>query len=755
MTLADLIRLDPTTRMRRRRGRVGTQSTAARGARGRRRRRGDGRGGGRRGLRGSRRLGGGRVGADRRGSEARVQGAVPKDAEIERQLVAFANERGGRLYLGVTDDGLRQGAAANARRSRRAASPHRWHRQAYAERKSRLDARERRARAVRAEGGAARRHRDGEGGVPPRHRHRERQNLPPALRLGAGAQPPGGRPAPAPAPRPATDRTDSAADRRRRVAVVALRVVLVVAQPVARALLRLEALARRLRTRRRAEDGRARQRARTGGADSSSESDTDDDGAGQMPPDVPLPGAAVEEGEEGAVGAALIVEARRRASRRASVSWPERIERSRSHVTCTPSFTAAAELAPESGVNNGGRRIRTAAPAGMPSKPPSPPAPPAPPGWCQGRQVVWSSMANLLLVRGRLQAPKNAWRRLRHCVQRPRRLHRPATSGTRPDAAAPSLRSRRSSRWSTSRRRCSASVVAARAMVAAAAAAHALERPCSSSGARPSSRRRAVDVAVSSGHAFVVASSELTVVNVTDPMQPMVVGHVAPLSNAVRVAAKKDVAFVAENPADSDGSKLLVEHTIDKTMPTFFAMLTMPPDVQDIAYPGGDFFFAVRGRTAGGESNAPPRRGRRGPSARRASSATSPTAQPVRRAVRRVVGRRQHGARALQHHRVARGVDTDNKESCALVGSIKTRTDIWSPAASTRAGEYAFITSRNTSPSQSNTHRVPSLPAPSTCASPAPSPSRQSTPISPWCSRPAGCCSSTSRTRTIPSGSTR
>ena len=35
--------------------------------------------------------------------------SVPKDAEIERQLVAFANERGGRLYLGVTDEGLVKG----------------------------------------------------------------------------------------------------------------------------------------------------------------------------------------------------------------------------------------------------------------------------------------------------------------------------------------------------------------------------------------------------------------------------------------------------------------------------------------------------------------------------------------------------------------------------------------------------------------------------------------------------------------------
>ena len=105
-----------------------------------------------------------------------------------------------------------------------------------------------------------------------------------------------------------------------------------------------------------------------------------------------------------------------------------------------------------------------------------------------------------------------------------------------------------------------------------------------------------MDVAASSGYAFVVASSELTVVNVTEPMQPMVVGHVTPLSNAVRVAAMNDkVAFVAENPAESDGSKLLVYNTIDKTMPTFFAMLTMPPDVKDIAYPGGDFLFAVVG----------------------------------------------------------------------------------------------------------------------------------------------------------------
>ena len=56
-------------------------------------------------------------------------------------------------------------------------------------------------------------------------------------------------------------------------------------------------------------------------------------------------------------------------------------------------------------------------------------------------------------------------------------------------------------------------------------------------------------------------------VNVTEPMQPMVVGHVTPLSNAVRVAVKKDWVFVAENTAESDGSKLIAIDAAIKEMP--------------------------------------------------------------------------------------------------------------------------------------------------------------------------------------------
>jgi len=110
MTLADLIRLDPTTRMRRRRGRAERRA----------RRRGAPAGGG-----------GGDAEMDEVEDEEVFEGAgdwavgasvpidedrkhefkagVPKDAEIERQLVAFANERGGRLYLGVTDEGCVKG----------------------------------------------------------------------------------------------------------------------------------------------------------------------------------------------------------------------------------------------------------------------------------------------------------------------------------------------------------------------------------------------------------------------------------------------------------------------------------------------------------------------------------------------------------------------------------------------------------------------------------------------------------------------
>ena len=112
MTLADLIRLDPTTRMRRRRGRAERRA----------RRRGAPANGG----------GGGddaemdeveddevfegagdwAVGASVPIDEDRkheFKAGVPRDAEIERQLVAFANERGGRLYLGVTDEGRVKG----------------------------------------------------------------------------------------------------------------------------------------------------------------------------------------------------------------------------------------------------------------------------------------------------------------------------------------------------------------------------------------------------------------------------------------------------------------------------------------------------------------------------------------------------------------------------------------------------------------------------------------------------------------------
>ena len=229
-----------------------------------------------------------------------------------------------------------------------------------------------------------------------------------------------------------------------------------------------------------------------------------------------------------------------------------------------------------------------------PAKPPSPPAVPAPPG-CEGRQVVWSSNGDLLL------GPEGV------CKSRWWLCDDGCGTAYKGHDGDPT-------RYQWHSTGCSCPVPSFAEVVAMVDQPPSLPPPPSPppvpsppplpptpwSGmlqlwGETELPEAPVDIAVSLGYAFVVASSELTVVNVTDPMQPMVVGHAAPLSNAVRVAAKKDVAFVAENPADSDGSKLLVYHTIDKTMPTFFAMLTMPPDVQDIAYPGGDFLFAVVG----------------------------------------------------------------------------------------------------------------------------------------------------------------
>ena len=128
--------------------------------------------------------------------------------------------------------------------------------------------------------------------------------------------------------------------------------------------------------------------------------------------------------------------------------------------------------------------------------------------------------------------------------------------------------------------------------VAAAAAARALGRLLQLWG--DTELQAPVDVAVSSGYAFVVTSSEhggeRHRADAADG-----VGHVTPLSNAVRVAVKKDWVFVAENTAESDGSKLIAIDTAIKEMPEMITTLTMPPDVQDIAYPGGEFLFAVVG----------------------------------------------------------------------------------------------------------------------------------------------------------------
>ena len=80
--------------------------------------------------------------------------------------------------------------------------------------------------------------------------------------------------------------------------------------------------------------------------------------------------------------------------------------------------------------------------------------------------------------------------------------------------------------------------------------------------------------------------------------------------------------------------------------------LTMPPDVQDIAYPGGEFLFAVVGGLPGGESNAP-RRGRLDPDDPRiVSNFTDPSlygARFVESSADELVG-----ACTLQHHRVPR-----------------------------------------------------------------------------------------------------
>ena len=70
--------------------------------------------------------------------------------------------------------------------------------------------------------------------------------------------------------------------------------------------------------------------------------------------------------------------------------------------------------------------------------------------------------------------------------------------------------------------------------------------------------------------------------------------------------------------------------------------------------------------------------------------------QPVRRALRRVVGR-QHGACALQHREFLVIVDTDDKEKPKHVGSFQDKNRYKEPGGLAFSGEYAFITSRNTS----------------------------------------------------------
>ena len=307
MTLADLIRLDPTTRLRRRHGGV------------RRRAR-------RRGARGG---GGGDAEMDEVEDDEVFEGAgdwavgasvpidedrkhefkagVPRDAEIERQLVAFANERGGRLYLGVTDEGrvkglrlsrgdrdalrLRIDGIVKRTQSEKADSTlESVVRMRFvpkeAPRVAIVTVKEGCRRVIATANGKIyrrlsgsvqelslqaadqlRRQRRGE-----RQREQIRRQIAAGASLSSPSESYSSSLSPSPARSSASKRSLDDSDASTQGS----------------------------------EDGRARQLARTGGADSSSESDTDDDGAGQMRQMSLFQGLApVEEGEEGAVGVQL------------------------------------------------------------------------------------------------------------------------------------------------------------------------------------------------------------------------------------------------------------------------------------------------------------------------------------------------------------------------------------------------------------------------------------------------------------------
>ena len=316
MTLADLIRLDPTTRLRRRRGRVERRA----------RRRGAPAGGGGDDaemdeveddevFEGA---GDWAVGATLPHDEDRkheFKESVPPNAEIERQLVAFANERGGRLYLGVTDEGhvkglrlergdrdalrLRIDGIVKRTQSEKADSTLEGVVRMRFEPKEAVKTQDGAVRCVAivtvkegcrrviatADGKIYRRL---SGSVQEltgnlqaadelrRLRSRQRKQDQIRLRIAAGAslsspsESYSSSLSPSPARSSASKRSVDDSDASTQGS----------------------------------EDGRARQR--TGGADSSSESDTDDDGAGQMRQMSLFQGLApVEEGEEGAVGVQL------------------------------------------------------------------------------------------------------------------------------------------------------------------------------------------------------------------------------------------------------------------------------------------------------------------------------------------------------------------------------------------------------------------------------------------------------------------
>ena len=308
MTLADLIRLDPTTRMRRRHG----------GVRRRARRRGARGGGGDDDaemdeveddevFEGA---GDWAVGALVPHDEDRkheFKAGVPKDAEIERQLVAFANERGGRLYLGVTDDGcvkglrltrgerdalrLRIDGIVKRTQSEKADSTlESVVRMRFvpkeAPRVAIVTVKEGCRRVIATANGKI--YRRLSGSVQElslqaadqlrrqRRSERQREQIRRQIAAGASLSSPSesysSSLSPSPARSSASKRSLDDSDASTQGS----------------------------------EDGRARQLARTGGADSSSESDTDDDGAGQMRQMSLFQGLApVEEGEEGAVGVQL------------------------------------------------------------------------------------------------------------------------------------------------------------------------------------------------------------------------------------------------------------------------------------------------------------------------------------------------------------------------------------------------------------------------------------------------------------------